>query len=293
MFVGVTIVCIVVSLVVLPAERQRRAVMALESLPKRVRVYYNRDQGRNPIRMWLADFVGYDYVSDVSDVVITDRIGASINEPKLCDDDLIPLRDLTRLKSLYLRGNSGITERGVDHFSSLQELLSLAICDNAISDESFQRLTGMSSLISLTLIHNDLAVLPSEIEKLAKLERLTIEDNQITALPPEIGKLINLGSLILCDNQLKSLPPEIGELTQLLTLSLRNNQLTSLPPEIGKLTNLSRLYLSGNPITDADLEYLKSLDPSLFVDLRDTKVTQAGVADLQRALPNGSICSDF
>ena len=67
---------------------------------------------------------------------------------------------------------------------------------------------------------------------------------------------------------------------------LEGNQLTTLPPEIGKLTKLTELQIERNPLTDTDLEYLKSLKSLKRLNVRDTKVTKAGVEAFGKALPN-------
>jgi hypothetical protein len=48
-------------------------------------------------------------------------------------------------------------------------------------------------------------------------------------------------------------------------------------------------HLDQCQITDAGLEHLKGLKNLKAVNLRATKVTDAGVADLQKALPNCKI----
>ena len=75
-------------------------------------------------------------------------------------------------------------------------------------------------------------------------------------------------------------------------LFLGSNNLTELPPEIRKLTNLRWLNLGNNPIADSDLEHLKSLTSLGEIYLHQTKVTKAGVASLQKALPFCRIMSE-
>ena len=55
---------------------------------------------------------------------------------------------------------------------------------------------------------------------------------------------------------------------------------------IERLPNLEFLYLEGSPITDAGLKHLYSLKKLRMVTLSNTNVTQKGVDDLKRALPN-------
>ena len=48
---------------------------------------------------------------------------------------------------------------------------------------------------------------------------------------------------------------------------------------------LEGLHLAGSPITDAGLKQLHSLKSLTKVYLKDAKVTEAGVAELRKALP--------
>jgi Leucine-rich repeat (LRR) protein len=72
-------------------------------------------------------------------------------------------------------------------------------------------------------------------------------------------------------------------------LYLEGNQLTTLPPEIGKLTKLTELQIEKNPLADTDLEHLKSLKSLRRINVRDTKITKAGVEAFRKALPNCEI----
>jgi Leucine-rich repeat (LRR) protein len=118
---------------------------------------------------------------------------------------------------------------------------------------------------------------------------LTLHGKQFTTLPSEIGKLTKLVYLGLGGNQFTALPPEIGQLANLIWLYLEGNQLTTLPPEIGKLTKLTELQIGKNPLTDTDLERLKSLESLKQLNVRDTKVSIAGVEAFRKALPNCEI----
>lgn len=57
------------------------------------------------------------------------------------------------------------------------------------------------------------------------------------------------------------------------------------------MTASENLYLSNTRVTDAGLEHLRGLMQLRFLDLRGTQVTEAGVRELERALPNGFICA--
>jgi hypothetical protein len=52
------------------------------------------------------------------------------------------------------------------------------------------------------------------------------------------------------------------------------------------LTSLQELFLDGTAVTDGGLVHLHGLTRLNMLRLTNTKVTDAGVAELQRALPN-------
>jgi hypothetical protein len=64
-----------------------------------------------------------------------------------------------------------------------------------------------------------------------------------------------------------------------------DDDLANLEP----LEELVRLDLSGAPITDAGLTHLKGLKKVHWINLKDTNVTDKGMADLRRALPKAAI----
>ena len=56
-----------------------------------------------------------------------------------------------------------------------------------------------------------------------------------------------------------------------------------------EMQTIEKLGFSNSPITDAALPELKQLKGLVILHLFGTKVTAAGVADLQQALPNCKI----
>jgi hypothetical protein len=58
---------------------------------------------------------------------------------------------------------------------------------------------------------------------------------------------------------------------------------------LADLPGLKRLSLEGVPVTDKDIVWLKPLATLQKLNLRYTDITAAGVADLQRALPDCEI----
>ncbi|UXI18008.1 uroporphyrinogen decarboxylase [Sarcoptes scabiei] len=121
------------------------------------------------------------------------------------------------------------------------------------SIESFHKINNIFSLVnlrSLTLSHNKIKVLPSEIDCLYNLENLNVFNNFITEIPESICNLNKLKVLNLGMNNIHTLPNGFDRLNQLEVLDLSYNFLNehSFPPEFFALENLKALYLSDNDI---------------------------------------------
>ena len=138
-----------------------------------------------------------------------------------------------------------------------------------------------------------LTSLPPEIGLLTNLLDLEIFGNSLTTLPPEIKNLSNLERLHVIGSDLTSLPPEVGELRNLISLQLMANQLSELPAEIEQLEKLRWVDLSDNPIGDATLQQLQSLGQLERLNVRQTNVTEEGIAAFRKAKPKCKLISEF
>lgn len=67
LLIVVTIVCVFLALVVVPAERQRRAVAALRELRVGVQYDFASQRRAPPGPRWLRRIIGVDYFAEVSD----------------------------------------------------------------------------------------------------------------------------------------------------------------------------------------------------------------------------------
>ena len=134
-------------------------------------------------------------------------------------------------------------------------------------------------VVMLSLLDSNLAgTLPSDLEKLERLEVLALDRNSLSGrLPTELGNLRNLTRLALNRNQLTgSIPSQLGNLSNLSIIGLANNQLSgALPASLGNLNGLTRLSLHDNTGLSGAL-------PSGFI----------GLANLQRlAIANTGLCA--
>jgi hypothetical protein len=79
----------------------------------------------------------------------------------------------------------------------------------------------------------------------------------------------------------------------LIDLSLNCPTITNLlAKNLAELKRLERLSLVGANLTDAGIRHLAGLPNLESLDLRRTKASAAGIAELQKALPNCKIIWD-
>jgi internalin A len=99
------------------------------------------------------------------------------------------------------------------------------------------------------LVDTGLTSLPSEIGELSNLDTLDVSYNNLAELPSQINRL-PLTTLNLANNQLTSLPAEIGQRANLIfvTRLTSTSDLAELPLEMD-LSNPSIINLSGNPLS--------------------------------------------
>ena len=84
---------------------------------------------------------------------------------------------------------------------------------------------GLTSLIKLDLMYNDLLELPYDIGKLKNLEELNIYHNNIKFLPESIGGLGRIENLSMSQNQISSLPKSMKKM-RIYEFSLHGNAFT-------------------------------------------------------------------
>lgn len=128
LLVVVTLLCVALSMWVVPAERQRRAVEAFEKLGGHV--FYVGEQTASDsipkslltLRRWLPRV----YFNEVIEVHLIHCI-------EVTDDDLVHLRELTGLQELWLP-NTSVTDAGLDHLQGLTGLQYLHLGGTQITD---------------------------------------------------------------------------------------------------------------------------------------------------------------
>uniref|UniRef100_A0A8C7YCN6 Disease resistance R13L4/SHOC-2-like LRR domain-containing protein n=1 Tax=Oryzias sinensis TaxID=183150 RepID=A0A8C7YCN6_9TELE len=112
-----------------------------------------------------------------------------------------------------------------------------------------EELCHFISLETLSLYHNGMRSLSSNLGNLQALTYLNLSRNLLSSLPPSVFQLSLLRVLILSNNKLTSLPSSVFSLTQLRQLDVSCNELQSLPAELCQLECLRDLNLRRNRLT--------------------------------------------
>ncbi len=235
-----------------------------------------------------------------------------------------PLRRLPRLRRLSIWG-PGVTDAVLADVAAIRGLKSLSIYGSPATDTGFSHLASLANLTQLMMPDNPHLSDAGLARMLAGMHRLQTfwpetsdQPRVVTAAAlanhcPDLRDLMLQGPGIT-DAELVSL----GSLTQLRKLNLSMTKVTGtglvylarlkhlaelqlvfadladadLPPLAG-LSSLQTLDLRGNSaITDQGLRALAACQTLQFLQVDQTRVTSAGVAALQAALPTVRISTE-
>jgi len=133
------------------------------------------------------------------------------------------------------------------------------------AQESTEALTASKDAKSLA--DSGLEKVPTSLFNDTSITELDLSGNNLTgALPSEIQKLSKLEILDASDNNLTGIPAEIGQLSRLRIVSFANNDISGLPQEIGNMSKLEILDLRGNPnVSTHDLGIIQPKIPNAQV----------------------------
>lgn len=177
--------------------------------------------------------------------------------------DISPLKDLTNLSRLILRGNQIVD---MTPLIDLTNLTYLHIGYNRISD-----LKPLKNLINLTFLNLDQNRITDlrPLSTLTNLVNLALDDNMISDLSP-LSVLTKLKYLNLNDNKkIKDIKPLSG-LVKLVFIDLHGNQVSDLS-SLSKMTNMENLRLQENHIID--ISPLRDMTKLEKLVLRDNHIT--------------------
>jgi len=206
-----------------------------------------------------------------------------------CDDEALRAAcRLPWLEELFVV-DTGVTDAGAEDLGQLKNLRSLDLRLNRITARPLRHIGGMTELRELKLAMR-LSPVPLRDEDMAFLRGLTkLESLMLPSADLTDGWLVYIEDL----KSLKALQlydmaittdglHHLRDLSNLTLLSLHGTRLTSLEP-LRPLTRIKYLCLAYTPVDDSALAVLQSWPRLGELDLRSTKITDAGVAGLMRA----------
>jgi len=222
-----TALCVVLSLWVVPAERQRRAVETIRALGGNIS--YGKVPSETFLGRWRQAYLEEVKIVDLDATPVTDAGLAHL------------LRGLTSLEGLVLT-NTGVTDAGLAHVQGLTGLRVLGLYKTQVTDAGLRHVQGLTGLQTLRLdfTHVTDAGL-HDLHGLTGLEMLTLNNTQVT----DAG-LAHLQGL-----------------TRLQDLQLKNTQVTDAGlVHLQGLRSLRQLYLGGTQVTNAGVTRLRQALPN-------------------------------
>ncbi len=213
------------------------------------------------------------------------------------DADAAILANFKSLRYLHF-AVSGITEAGLGSLGQLPnlEVLFLDMKGQPITDKELQRLLALTRLKEFYLFTSNidephylpLLTLPNVVTLSIGGGQLT--DRVIAELEkhPHITK-VGLNQCAITSEGIRAL----AKLRYLINLQIASSPCANADLEhVARLENLGWLFLDDTPIDDDGLEHLTALKKLGYLSIHKTKVTAAGVAALQKALPKCVIAWD-
>jgi hypothetical protein len=179
LMIVITLVSVVLALVVIPAERQRRAVAAIHKLGGAVWYDFEFDEGMTytddgdwsdlPGPDWLCRILGMDYFADAVQVEALD----------MTDAGLVHLEGLTNLQVL---GLPQATDAGLEHLAGMTSLQELNLVGRQVTDAGLVHLAGLTSLEYLNLSYTQVSDAGLvHLGGFTSLEKLYMGQTQVTS----------------------------------------------------------------------------------------------------------------
>ena len=158
-------------------------------------------------------------------------------------------------------------------FSVLKELPALeeVILSNCKMSELPVEILKLKQLKKLDIAHNQIKVLPGQLQELEGLEELILDGNPLHTLEPAFFRLNKLKKLFARSCELESLPSDVQYLKQLQVLALNNNLLKNLPASMERLKWLKELHLNDNALETLP-ETMGSLEELVRISLKNNQL---------------------
>lgn len=136
--------CVALNLWIVPSERQRRAVAAIEALHGRVNYIIKQPTTESFAETLLRRWLPQTYFHDVICVVLENA--------QVTDAELARLKGLTGLERLYLV-NTQVTDDGLTNLHGLTKLQRLYLINAQVTDAGLTHLRGLTALEHLYLVN--------------------------------------------------------------------------------------------------------------------------------------------
>lgn len=201
---------------------------------------------------------------------------------------LSALKEIKELRAIDL-SFCQVNDEGMKSLASLKQLQIVTIVSTKVTDEGLKELAGLRELQHLNL--QGLRISENGLKELAALESLKtlklpatgLTDLGITA----VSRLKSLHTLSL--DPMTITDRALGALGKNNLLHVLENATTATGGRPGKLEDITRLSLSGCAIGDEGLKELAACKSLKLLQVERTKVTDAGVKELQKTLPECKI----
>jgi internalin A len=220
-------------------------------------------------------------------------------------EDVSPLKQLTTLKELSLSGtlvtdenlatldNAALETLWVNRtkvtgagLKGLKSLRAVYLTDTPTNDEGLKGLAGAAALKTLGLMNTE--VTDAGLKQLAgldKLERLDLKKTKVKG--SGIKDLAGCKSLNMLELDPKQITDEsLKALVEIKLLHAYAGSVTSGKREQSTDDDIHDLSLNDSQVTDEGLKVLHGLKALRFLGLSRTKITDEGVAELKKALPD-------
>ncbi len=228
-----------------------------------------------PFRVHLVFLQGpqFDQQSDVFLEDFTKRVkgqritGVFLQSSTLTSDGMVRLTQLPEFSELRILGiDSKLVDDAV--FKGLAALRKLQFVDLTCPQITGKGLGTLRRMTNLAMLNGK----SLSVEGLAELQQVPLEVLQV--------------------DRFKFTERHVAVLTKVKLKSLGTNDVgidDAMLARIAEMPTLEQLSLTKSPVTDAAIPELKKLKGLTILHLFGTKVTAAGVADLQQALPKCKI----
>ena len=251
LLLAVTLFGIWLGIAVNNANKQRRAVAAIEALNAKMQFDYERDangqrvpNAQPPGSKWLRTLLGEDYFRKVVVVDFAWGYPELRGRSKVNDESLRCVESLLNLEHIDLDHNHGVTDQGLVHLRNLKKLRVISLYHCNVTGTGATHLAGLPNLRNLAMSYTPLT-----------------HDGVV-----ELGRLQQLESLSIAHTP------------------IADDDLAAL----NSLTNLKLLWLGNTGLTDRGLIHLERLTALENLTL-PAGISDAAIDRLQKAIPNCQI----